>query len=102
MSKRLKSCKLLNNYDKYIKKSPKYDICFKCKQELDQIYSKARCIECQKEFDITRREYEYYMAKGYKLPKRCPECRASRKKKKEGTDNIQNIYLSGLLRNFFH
>ena len=93
---------IYNNYDKYIKKSPQYDICFKCKQELDQIYSKARCIECQKEFDITRREYEYYMAKGYKLPKRCPECRASRKKKKEGTDNIQNIYLSGLLRNFFY
>lgn len=42
-------------------------------EELDVIT--IICQDCGKEFQLTPAEQKFYKAKGYSLPKRCPECR---------------------------
>ncbi len=43
---------------------------------------KLVCQDCEKEFDFTEREQEFYAEKGFQEPKRCPECRNARKQQK--------------------
>lgn len=38
-----------------------------------------RCITCPSDFTLTDGEIEFYRAKGFVLPKRCPQCRAARR-----------------------
>ena len=38
------------------------------------------CVDCAKDFVWTSGEQEYYRTKGFMPPKRCRECRESRKK----------------------
>ncbi|MBN1623079.1 MAG: zinc-ribbon domain containing protein [Clostridia bacterium] len=39
------------------------------------------CVECGSEFQFTASEQEFYAEKGFSNePKRCPDCRSSRKK----------------------
>ena len=41
------------------------------------------CVECGSEFEFTASEQEFYAEKGFSNePKRCPDCRAARKKKR--------------------
>ena len=35
----------------------------------------TKCISCGKEFEITQGEHNFYTEHGYKLPRRCKECR---------------------------
>lgn len=37
------------------------------------------CRDCGEVFSITAKEQKWYAEKGYKLPKRCPECRWKRR-----------------------
>lgn len=42
------------------------------------------CTDCGREFTFTAEDQEFYSAKGYSAPKRCPECRAARKAHSRG------------------
>lgn len=66
---------LFKNYDKYIKKSQRYDVCMDCHDYLNQVYAYQICNQCGKKFEITNREYEFLASKGFNFPKRCKECR---------------------------
>ena len=37
------------------------------------------CTDCAKQFTFTESEQEFYQAKGFSTPSRCPDCRAARK-----------------------
>lgn len=38
------------------------------------------CKECGKQFTVLEEEQEWYKQKGFDLPKRCEECRKSKRK----------------------
>lgn len=40
---------------------------------------KIECVECKDYFNITQKEVNFYMNKGFSLPKRCKSCRNKRK-----------------------
>ena len=42
------------------------------------------CNDCGKQFTFTESEQEFYRAKGFSTPGRCPECRAARKAERNG------------------
>ena len=45
-----------------------------------------QCIDCGTTFTFSVEDQEYYKSKGYKNdPKRCPECRQSKKTERSGT-----------------
>jgi hypothetical protein len=45
--------------------------------QLDQI---IKCVDCNVGFILTPGERQFYLDRGLHLPKRCPECRARRRK----------------------
>lgn len=47
--------------------------------ELNYSDQQLQCVECGKIFDFSSEDQEFYATKGYSSPKRCPECRESRK-----------------------
>lgn len=47
--------------------------------ELNYTDQQLQCVECGKTFDFSADDQEFYATKGYSSPKRCPECRESRK-----------------------
>ncbi|BAK98655.1 hypothetical protein OBV_14570 [Oscillibacter valericigenes Sjm18-20] len=50
------------------------------------------CIECGKEFIWTAGEQEFYAERGFQNePKRCPECRKSRKEQRNGSSNGERV-----------
>lgn len=67
------------NYQKYIKRAPKFKICKDCKDfknnQKNMVYTSILCPDCHKYFDITYGEKEFYDKKGLQLPKRCKNCR---------------------------
>lgn len=66
------------NYQKHIKKSPRYKICKDCSNEKKMLYTVVRCAECGRTFEITNGEKEFYEKKGFQLPKKCQSCRGQR------------------------
>ena len=44
------------------------------------------CKDCGKEFNMTPGEVKFYEANHLKLPKRCPDCRATRKTANEAAE----------------
>ncbi len=75
------------NYQKYIKNAKKYDICPECYEQGKKIKYSLRCVDCGETFQITNSQYDYFMEKGYELPKRCASCRAG-KRKRMGEENF--------------
>ena len=69
---------LFTNYQKYIKKSKRYEICPECFEKQNQIRLRETCVECGMIFELTNREYDFYIDKGLDLPKRCKDCRKKR------------------------
>lgn len=66
---------------------------------------KRTCKDCNKEFEITDGEIDFYKSKNFDLPKRCEECRDKNKKGKKSyvkststkdTSNNNKINLSNL------
>lgn len=51
---------------------------------------KRTCIQCGKEFEITQSEINFYKSKNLQLPKRCKECRAENKGKKNSQSAADN------------
>lgn len=90
---------LYTNYQKYIKKSKKYEICYDCKTHADDTYAELKCQDCGKSFSFTNRDYQFYRQKGYEFPKRCPACREKRKNSQNNysskTTNHSSSYSSG-------
>jgi len=55
----------------------------------------VKCKTCNKVFAMNRREIMWYSNMGYPLPKRCPECRAKRRKEREKNEKkIKNAHAS--------
>ncbi len=63
------------NYQKYIKHSPKYEMCKDCYNRKSMVYTSVYCSECGEFFDITYGEKDFFDQKGYQLPKKCKNCR---------------------------
>lgn len=42
------------------------------------------CVDCRAEFTFGVGEQEFFLQKGFDPPKRCPDCRAAKKRAKEG------------------
>lgn len=43
-----------------------------------------KCKNCGNTFEMAEEEISWYKEKGFELPKRCPECRKFRRRKKAG------------------
>ncbi len=82
---------LLTNYDKYIKNKKKHDICIDCFEYLNEVHSYNYCIDCGCTFEITNKEYNYFMSRGLNIPKRCKSCREL---KKNNSYSNSNTYTS--------
>ncbi|WP_422821967.1 zinc-ribbon domain containing protein [Thermoclostridium stercorarium] len=55
----------------------------------------VKCKTCGKVFAMNRREILWYSNMGFPLPKRCPECRAKRRKEREKNEKkIKNAHAS--------
>jgi CxxC-x17-CxxC domain-containing protein len=49
------------------------------------------CADCGKEFTFSADEQEFFQSKGYvNEPKRCPECRQTRKARRNGGSNYSS------------
>lgn len=69
-------CEMIyTNYQKYIKRSAKHEICKDCYNRENMVYKTICCSECGRTFEITNREKEFYDSKGFQLPKKCKDCR---------------------------
>lgn len=66
------------NNQKYIRHSPKFEICKDCLNKRNMVYTTARCALCGRSFEITYGEKEFYDKKGLLLPKKCKGCRGQR------------------------
>ena len=64
------------NYQKYINKAPKRDLCHECN---NSTYTSVRCSVCNSSFNITYGEKEYYDKNNLCLPKKCPTCRIQKR-----------------------
>lgn len=72
-------CEMVHtNYQKYIKHSPRYEICKDCLNKRNMVYTTIRCSECGRSFEITNGEKEFFDKKGFQLPKKCKNCRGQR------------------------
>ena len=71
------------NYQKYVKGYKKHEICPDCYKHGNEIYGYLLCADCDTAFPITNNEKEYYDSRGFDFPKRCPQCRAARKQKRQ-------------------
>lgn len=39
----------------------------------------TECKDCEKDFELSQGEIDFYKSKGFELPKRCKQCRRIRK-----------------------
>ena len=72
-------CEMIyTNYQKYIRRIPRYEVCKDCINKRNMVYTTVRCAQCGKTFEITNGEKEFFDKKGFQLPKKCKECRGQR------------------------
>lgn len=57
-----------------------------CYEQGKKIKYSLSCVDCGEVFQITNSQYDYFMEKGFDLPKRCPSCRAEKRKRMEEED----------------
>lgn len=85
---------LFSNYQKYIKNAKRYDICIDCFENGNQVRRTPCCCDCGKIFEITNNQCDYFIAKGFDIPKRCPTCREAKKKSSNKRTNSSLYYSS--------
>ncbi|MDL0087865.1 protein kinase domain-containing protein [Campylobacter gastrosuis] len=74
-------CKICNkdmlytNYQRFILKQPKFNICLECNSSKNNIVWQGVCAGCGKKLTLTKGKYEFYRRKNYDMPKRCETCR---------------------------
>jgi len=70
--------------------------CQECDQEYkNSTYKWVTCRDCGGSFEITRKDHEYYVNKGYSEPTRCQACREKKKNaanSNSGTNKIKNWF----------
>ena len=72
-------CEMIyTNYQKYIRRIQRYEVCKECIKKRNMVYKTVRCAQCGKTFEITNGEKEFFDKKGFQLPKKCKECRGQR------------------------
>ena len=76
---------LYTNYQKYIKKAKRYDMCPECFEYGNAVRLRQTCTDCGRTFEITNSQYEYYKRKGFEIPKRCKACREAKKENPYGS-----------------
>ena len=59
-----------------LKKNPK-DTYVRCDRR-NMVYMRIRCAKCGRSFEITNGEKAFYDQKGFRLPKRCKDCRGQK------------------------
>jgi hypothetical protein len=64
-----------SNYQKYIKQGKRYSVCNECYDRGNQVCSRPNCTDCGRPFEITNNDHDFYVSKGFDLPKRCKSCR---------------------------
>ena len=70
---------LYTNYQKYVKNAKRFDFCPECFEYGNEVRSRKQCVDCGRQFEITNREYDFYIDKGFDIPKRCKSCRDDKK-----------------------
>lgn len=78
---RCKKCNkeiLFTNYQKYVKGARKHELCQACFQYGNQIRVRQNCVNCGRTFELTNNQYDFYMKKGFDIPKRCDSCRKNK------------------------
>jgi len=70
---------IYTNYQKLIKKLRKYELCRECYENSIMVYTRLRCTDCGKMFEVNYGEKDFYESKGWQLPKRCANCRGNNK-----------------------
>lgn len=79
---RCKRCKneiLFSNYQKHIKNTKRHDICPDCFEYGNRVRMTPHCCDCGRSFEITNNQYDYFVGKGFDIPKRCTSCREAKK-----------------------
>lgn len=49
-----------------------------------------KCCDCTQSFTFKAEDQEFYQARGFSEPKRCPQCRQARKANNNGGGNRRN------------
>ncbi|MEG2246548.1 MAG: zinc-ribbon domain containing protein [Romboutsia sp.] len=80
----------LTNYDKYIKNRRKHDVCIECFEHANRVHSYINCVDCGCVFEITNKEYDYFISNGLTIPKRCKSCRENKKNTNRNTHSNSN------------
>lgn len=70
---------LYTNYQKYVKNAKRFDFCPECFEYGNEVRIRKQCVDCGRRFEIINREYEFYIDKGFDIPKRCKSCRDDKK-----------------------
>lgn len=63
------------NYQKYVKKTKRYDMCKECVENGNKVGYTYYCDSCGRFVEMTNRECDFYNGKGWDYPKRCKSCR---------------------------
>ena len=66
---------LYTNYQKYIKRAKRHEICRDCYEKKNTVFERRNCRDCGRQFEITYGQKDFYESKGMNLPTRCEECR---------------------------
>lgn len=66
---------IFTNYRKLVKKQAKPGLCPTCRERGDEVYTQLTCTEGGHSFPLTFGELDFFLSKGYDLPKRCKQHR---------------------------
>jgi DNA-directed RNA polymerase subunit RPC12/RpoP len=47
-----------------------------------------QCVDCGREFNYSAREQEFFKQMNFTEPKRCPQCRSTRRQGREARDSL--------------
>lgn len=72
------------NYQKYVKNAKRYEVCPECYEYGNEVKIRQYCVDCGRVFELTNNQYEFYMKKGFDIPKRCKLCRNIKKNNNDG------------------
>ena len=96
---------IYSNLDRYIRKLPKSEICRSCE---NASYYEGICTHCSRSFNLSKKEYDYFTKRNLQIPKRCQNCRGSKKAQSSVpvkistniSSNASNNFLSSLFKIF--
>jgi serine/threonine protein kinase len=81
-----------SNYQKYIKNAKRFDICSDCFEYENKVVMQKICATCGNKFEITQKQYDFYINKGLDIPKRCKSCRNKNPSKNSIFSSLMNLF----------